>query len=89
MVEVGLEYILSSPRSALENDLLDLLSEGAMTRSEMVKKLGIPRTTIYDALKRLIVRGLVLKYPLRNALDEGRSVRGRPRVLFDLIDGGK
>lgn len=68
--------------SKLEVQLLDLLSNGAMTRGEMVKKLGIPRTTIYDGLKRLIVRNEVKKFPLHT---QERS-RGRPKVLFSLID---
>ncbi|MFX0103136.1 MAG: helix-turn-helix domain-containing protein [Candidatus Hodarchaeota archaeon] len=69
-------------KSPLEIQLLNLLSDGAMTRGEMVKKLGIPRTTIYDGLKRLIVRNEVKKYPLHNQ----ERARGRPKVLFSLID---
>lgn len=68
--------------SRLERRLIALLQKGALTRDQMVKKLGIPRTTIFDALKRLIVKERVKKYPLY--CDE--RVRGRPKILFSLMD---
>lgn len=68
--------------SPLEMKLLDLLEDGPMVRDEMVKRLGIPRTTIYDALKRLIKKKHVRKYNL--CFDN--MPRGRPKVLFTLVD---
>ena len=68
--------------SKLELQLLELLSKGALTRDQMVKKLDIPRTTIYDGLKRLIIRSEVKKYPLHTQ----ERARGRPKVLFSLMD---
>lgn len=59
--------------------LLDLLNQhGSMTRDEMVELVHLPRTTVYDSLKRLINMAKVKKYPLRN--QERR--RGRPCILF-------
>jgi len=66
--------------SPLELELLDILKNGALIRDKLVEILGIPRTTVYDALKRLIMRDEVQKYP---EILEDMS-RGRPRVLFAL-----
>ncbi|MHA1793248.1 MAG: helix-turn-helix domain-containing protein [Promethearchaeota archaeon] len=64
----------------LEEKLVDLLRKGPMTRGEMVKRLNIPRTTIYDGLKSLILRNEVKKYPLYHS----KMKRGRPNVVFEL-----
>jgi len=74
--------LLMYPMTNLEHRLVQLLSSGALTRDQMVKMLDIPRTTVYDALKRLIQRGKVLKYPSEK-VDHGK---GRPLVMFALID---
>ena len=42
--------------SELEIQLLDVLKQGPMTRDQLVTKLEIPRTTIYDGLKKLMNR---------------------------------
>lgn len=68
--------------SPLEEQLIDILKEGPLSRDQMVQKLHIPRTTIYDGLKRLMMRGAVTKYPLY--LEE--RGRGRPVVVFMLTD---
>ncbi|HME54999.1 MAG TPA: helix-turn-helix domain-containing protein [Candidatus Lokiarchaeia archaeon] len=69
--------------SAIEERLLALLKDGPHTRDQLVKKLAIPRTTIYDGLRKLIIRNEVKKFPL---FATERS-RGRPQVLFSLLDG--
>jgi len=71
--------------SPIEEKLLGLLKEGPQTRNELVKKLSVPRTTIYDGLKKLITRNEVKKFPL---FATERS-RGRPQVLFSLFDDKK
>lgn len=76
----GEDEVNFESQSPLEKKLVDILKEGPMTRGQMVKKLGIPRTTIYDGLKKLILRNEVKKYPLY--LSERQ--RGRPKVLFEL-----
>ncbi|MFX0101029.1 MAG: hypothetical protein ACFFCS_15750 [Candidatus Hodarchaeota archaeon] len=48
----------------------------------MVEVLGIPRTTIYDGLRRLIRLEIVTRYPLYT----GERKKGRPRILFSLMD---
>nr|MDO8113935.1 helix-turn-helix domain-containing protein [Candidatus Sigynarchaeota archaeon] len=71
--------------SPIEEKLLVVLKEGPLTRDQLVKKLAVPRTTIYDGLKKLIVRNEVKKYPL---FATERS-RGRPQVLFTILDDKK
>lgn len=72
----------SKPLMPLEDQLLDLLKEGPLTRDQLVKKLSMPRTTIYDGLKKLMSRNVVTKYPIYNT----ERVRGRPRIAFTILD---
>lgn len=77
------ELLLAMPVSAIEEQLLGVLKGGPLTRDQLVKKLGgIPRTTIYDGLRKLITRNEVKKYPI---FMKGMG-RGRPQVLFALLD---
>ena len=46
------------------------------TRMELCKKTGIPRTTTYDALNRLILKKVVIKY------STPRKTKGRPKVFY-------
>ncbi|MEX2718693.1 MAG: helix-turn-helix domain-containing protein [Candidatus Sigynarchaeota archaeon] len=72
--------------SPVEARLISVLKEGGpLTRDQLVKKLSIPRTTIYDGLKKLMQRDEVKKYPFYQA----ERARGRPRVLFSLLDDKK
>ena len=49
------------------------------TRMELVNKTGIARTTLYDALTRLMVKQVVVKYaPPVNR-------KGRPKVFYRTI----
>ena len=48
------------------------------TRMELCKKTGIPRTTIYDALDRLILKKVVIKY------STPRRSKGRPKVFYQI-----
>ena len=54
-----------------------LRGSGPKTRDQLVTALGMPRTTIHDAIHLLERRGLVRRYP-----EPLRRGRGRPRVLF-------
>lgn len=56
-----------------------LKEEGPLARDDIVKRTVLPRTTIYDALTRLSVRGVIYKFK------EPRQTRGRCRVLFGII----
>jgi predicted ArsR family transcriptional regulator len=69
--------------SAIEERLVSILKEGPQTRDQLVKKMHLPRTTIYDGCRNLIKRNEVKKFPL---FATERS-RGRPQVLFSLFDG--
>jgi predicted ArsR family transcriptional regulator len=69
----------------IEDKLLGVLKEGPLTRNQLCQKLDMPRTTIYDGLKTLIRRNEVKKYPV---FATERS-RGRPQVLFALLDEKK
>lgn len=72
--------------SPIEERLLSILRDGGpLTRDQLVKKMSIPRTTIYDGLKKLIMRNEVKKYPLYQA----ERSRGRPQVMFSLLDDSK
>jgi predicted ArsR family transcriptional regulator len=68
--------------SKLEEQLISLLGRGPMTRGDMVKSTNIPRTTIYDALKKLMIRNVVKKYPLYVS----ERQRGRPKIMFELVE---
>lgn len=77
--------IKDQPLMPIEESLLGVLKEGSYTRKQLVKRLGIPRTTIYDGLKKLIRRELASKSPLYVA----EQHRGRPQVIFFLVAGKK
>ena len=46
------------------------------TRKDLCKKTGIPRTTVYDALTRLILKKFVRKYSTPS------KSKGRPKVFY-------
>ncbi len=72
--------------SPIEERLLSILKNGGpLTRDQLVKKMDVPRTTIYDGLKKLITRNEIKKYPFYQA----ERSRGRPQVLFSLLDDKK
>ncbi|MFW9994262.1 MAG: helix-turn-helix domain-containing protein [Candidatus Odinarchaeota archaeon] len=54
-----------------------LLNQGPATRDELVKMIGIKRTTAHDALERLHSKGIVKK----EIIKEGR---GRPKVFWKI-----
>lgn len=65
----------------LENDLrvLEALRcTGSATRSELIVRCDLPRTTVYDSLVRLEHKGFVERYR------EPRTIPGRPKIFFIL-----
>ncbi|MHA1721244.1 MAG: helix-turn-helix domain-containing protein [Promethearchaeota archaeon] len=67
--------------SPLQKDLMEVLEKnGPLTRSDLVKKLSSPRTTIYDNLTRLQNHNLIRKF------SRPTNSRGRPLVFFKLVD---
>jgi predicted ArsR family transcriptional regulator len=72
--------------SPIEERLISILKDGGpLTRDQLVKKMDVPRTTIFDGLKKLIQRDEVKKYPFY----ETQRSRGRPQVMFSLLDDKK
>ncbi|WP_455143308.1 hypothetical protein [Candidatus Hodarchaeum mangrovi] len=60
-----------------DKQVLDVLTKiEPATRTDICKKTGIARTTIYDALTRLILYKKVVKYSV-----PGKS-KGRPKVFY-------
>ncbi|MFO8019860.1 MAG: helix-turn-helix domain-containing protein [Promethearchaeia archaeon] len=66
--------------SKIQRDIMILLNRGPMPRSKIVTKLGKPRTTIYDNLRKLQKKNLVDKYPFNN------GERGRPIIMWKLTN---
>lgn len=67
--------------SNLDRKVFNVLAKhGPITRSEMTKMTGIARSTLYDSLLRLSLKGLAKKYS-----DSDHSTRGRPKVYFEAI----
>ena len=79
------EMVDKKENSPLMNKLLDELKEGPKVRSELVDNINTPRTTIYDALRQLIITKQIKKGPI---YETDRS-RGRPRVAFTVIEPQK
>ena len=52
--------------------------DGPITRSEIVKETGIPRTTIYDIVVKLILNERVRQYSVPS------GGRGRPQVFYEV-----
>lgn len=54
-----------------------LKDQGPMTRPDLVERTGLPRSTLFDALTRLMIRGLIVRF------SEERQSRGRPKVYYE------
>lgn len=53
-----------------------LVDSQPATRMQLCEKTGIARTTIYDALTRLILKKVVIKY------SNPSKTKGRPKVFY-------
>ncbi len=53
-----------------------LAKKGPLTRTELAKETGLSRSTLFDVLNRLMIRGLIERF------SEERQTRGRPKVFF-------
>lgn len=63
-----------------EEELLKILKEkGPLTRTELMEITGVPRTTLYDKLVKLILKGKVRKISVKG------NGRGRPKVYYETI----
>ncbi|MHA2051964.1 MAG: helix-turn-helix domain-containing protein [Candidatus Hodarchaeales archaeon] len=91
LIKVLLSHFISNKRKSVEaqdnktiNELDRVLFEilksyGPLSRPELVELTGIPRSSIYDSLKRLMGKGFVVQY------SEKRSYTGRPTTVFDAL----
>ena len=67
-------------RIKLDFLLVEILKEkGDLTRKELSELTKIPRTTIYDSIKKLIFERKLEKYAISD------RKRGRPKVYYRLI----
>ncbi len=63
----------------LDRNILKILrNEGPITRTRLVSITGIARSTLYDSLLRLILKGYVARF------SEERRQRGRPKVYYKI-----
>jgi predicted ArsR family transcriptional regulator len=69
-----------TPRSIGDYIIQLLRTKGTLTRGEITTLSGIPRTSVYDTLTKLLISGVVEKYVDR----DGR--RGRPRIYYQLVE---
>lgn len=70
--------------SAIQDDIINALeSNGPMTRSDLVRELNAPRTTIFDNLIKLQGFKRVQKFTRSN------GKRGRPLTFWELVPGDK
>jgi len=61
----------------LDRNVLEILKiEGPITRARLVSITGIARSTLYDSLLRLILKGYVARF------SEERRQRGRPKIYY-------
>ena len=67
-----------SPSIKLEEYLLKILQDGPMSRGELSAVTGIPRTTLYDTLVKLLMQNKVEKFSL------SKHKRGRPNIYYRL-----
>lgn len=65
----------------LDEQILSLLEDCDMTRSELVELTGAPRTTVYNYLERLIIQKKVIKI-----IEHNYRKKGRPNVLFQKVN---
>ncbi|HUX98618.1 MAG TPA: hypothetical protein VMV49_03635 [Candidatus Deferrimicrobium sp.] len=55
-----------------------IIDKGPITRSELTKETGIPRTTIYDTIVKLMLDEQIKKFSVPS------KKRGRPRVFYEV-----
>jgi len=72
------------PEITVEDYLVKLLKSRPMNREQMSIITGIPRTTLYDSLVKLIIQEKVEKYTTNLS-----KRRGRKTVYYRLVDGSE
>lgn len=70
--------------AGLSTRIQECLSAGPLTRAQLVTRLGVARTTIFDVIKKLVNQQKIHTYT--TASNRGR---GRPKTMFALVDQTK
>ncbi len=71
---------LFEPAINIKEYLLKLITnKGPITRSELTKETGIPRTTIYDTITKMLLDEQIRKYSVPS------KRKGRPRVFYEIL----
>jgi len=66
------------PSALIQDYLLNMIRErGPVTRSQLTNITGIPRTTVYDVVVKLILGEKIYKYAVKS------RKRGRPRIFYE------
>ena len=55
-----------------------IANQGPITRSDLTKSTGIPRTTIYDTIVKLMLDEQIKKYAVPS------KRRGRPKIFYEI-----
>ena len=72
------------PAINIKEYLFKIIAEkGPITRSELKNLTGIPRTTIYDTIVKLMLDEQIKKFSVPS------KKRGRPRVFYEIISLSK
>ncbi|MHA1651902.1 MAG: hypothetical protein ACTSYB_17050 [Candidatus Helarchaeota archaeon] len=72
------------PSINIKDYLFRIIAEkGPITRSELKDLTGIPRTTIYDTIVKLMLDEQIRKFSVPS------KKRGRPRVFYEAISPSK
>lgn len=72
---------LTSIDNPKDLQVLGVLNErGSLTRGDLVRITGIPRSTLYDSLTRLQLLGLVNRF-----VKKAKRGPGRPLVMFESV----
>ncbi|MHA1649417.1 MAG: hypothetical protein ACTSYB_04405 [Candidatus Helarchaeota archaeon] len=85
LTEVEMQYKYKGngsfePSIPIERYLYEIIKiYGPITRSKLRKLTGIPRTTIYDCLIRLLLQKRIRKFPIHS------KKPGRPRIFYEVI----
>lgn len=60
------------------------LARGPLTRDQIVQQLGVARTTVFDVIKKLMIKKKIYTYTTRT-----NRGRGRPKTVFAIVEETK
>jgi predicted ArsR family transcriptional regulator len=69
------------PSTNIKEYLFKIIAkQGPITRSDLTKSTGIPRTTIYDTIVKLMLDEQIRKYAVPS------KRRGRPKIFYEITN---